>query len=112
MGRASAARYYLPAWFVWVIAIMAYVVARQQLGDNPFYMKDFNIMGLTLIIEVLAVTMILIWISVLVRLSRVQAWGWFGIVLVLHLLFLGAIAIGAYSMLGPAAADVTRPGIE
>lgn len=112
MGRASAARYYLPTWFVWVIAVMAYVVARQQQGDNPFYMKDFNIMGLTLIIEVLVVIMILIWISVLVRLSRVHAWGWFTAVLVLHLVFLGALAIGAYSMLGPPEVDVSRPGVE
>ena len=112
MGKAAAARYYVPAWFVWVIALMAYVVAREQQANNPFYMKDFNIMGLTLIVEVLAVTMLLIWISVLVRLSGHQAWGWFTAVLLLHLVGLGVLAIGAYSMLGPADADVSRPRVE
>jgi hypothetical protein len=112
VGKASAARYYLPAWMVWVIALMAYVVALEHQAGNPFHMQDLNIMGLTLIIEVLAVTMILIWVSVLVRLRRLHAWGWFVAVFVLHLVGLGVLAIGAYSMLGPADVDVSRPGVE
>ena len=57
--------------------------------------------------------MLVAWVGVLIRLGRLNSWGWFVAVLVLQLIGLGIIGIAAYAVAGPSdEMVVTRPTVS
>ena len=104
MSRETATGCYLAAWLVWVIALLALYVTRE-------YVETPN-EGLILIIGLLAAAMVVCWVGALDRLSAQHEWGWFGAVLVLHLVCLGVVGMAAYKLAGPVDVDLSKPRIS
>ena len=113
ISKQTSTGCYIAAWCVWVIALLAFTVARRYVDvSNPFSFQDPNLGGLILIIELLAVAMAVCWIGALVRLAKQHDWGWFVAAFVLHLIGLGIVGMTAYAVAGPVDVDLSRPGIE
>jgi len=112
IGKNTASSCYIAAWFVWVIALMAFVVARRYAGVDHLSLTDPNLTGLIVIIEVLAAAMVVCWIAALVRLWKQHDWGWFVAVLILHVVGLGIVGMVAYAGAGPVDVDVSKPGVS
>jgi len=112
IGKDTATSCYIAAWFVWVIALMAFVVALRYAGADPLLLTDPNLTGLIVIIEVLAAAMVVCWIAALVRLWRQRDVGWFAAVLILHVVGLGIVGMVAYAGAGPVDIDVSKPGVS
>jgi len=112
ISKETSTRFYIAAWVVWIIAVIAFAIARQHVASsNPFLPTDPNLGGLATIVEILAVVMAILWIGALVRLARQHDWGWFLAVLLLQLVGLGIVGMGAYAVAGPVDIDLSKPGI-
>jgi hypothetical protein len=109
MSKRTTTRWYIVAWVVYVIAVIAFfMTSRSALGsDSP----PPGVWLAYLVLTISAVVMLVMWIGALIRLGQQHAWGWFVGVLVLHLIGLGIIAMAAYAISGPEDTDevVIRP---
>ena len=109
MSKRLTTRWYIGAWVVYVIALMALVMsARSAQGSSSPSMAmtiEYLVMGIA------GIVMLVTWIGALVKLGTERAWGWFAGVLIAHLVGLGIIGMAAYAIAGPEDADlvVTRP---
>src|SRR5438067_8982277 len=71
ISKETSTRFYIAAWVVWIIAVVAFAIARQHVASsNPFLPTDPNLGGLASIVEILAFVMAILWIGALVRLAR------------------------------------------
>ena len=109
MSKQITTRWYIGAWIVYILAVIAFfVMARSNQGSS---VPPPGAMLAYLVIIASAIVMLVMWIGALIRLGQQHAWGWFVGVLVLHLIGLGIIGMVAYAVAGPPDDDmvVTRP---
>ena len=108
MSKRITTRWYIVAWVVWVVAAIleGIIVSRSHGGSLPLagYV-------LYLVLTATGVTMLVLWVGALVNLWSQHATGWFGGVLIAHLIGLGIVGMIAYAVAGPEDKDeiVTRP---
>lgn len=109
MSKRTTTRWYIGAWVVWLIAVIATIVllrGGQGTGSPP------PGLGVAyLVIAAAGIVMLVMWIRALVKLGMQRAWGWFFGVLVLQLFGLGIIGMIAYAAAGPGERElaVMRP---
>ena len=111
MSKRTTTRWYIGAWLIYVIAVLALVMSARSTGGqgsspaSPALVLGYLVLGIT------GIVMLVMWIGALIKLGMQRAWGWFVGVLVLHLLGLGIIGMGAYAIAGPEDEDlvVIRP---
>ena len=109
MSKRITTRWYIGAWLVYVIALIALVMsARSAQGStspSPTMVVEYLVMAGA------GIVMLVMWIGALVKLGTQRAWGWFIGVLVVHLVGLGIIGMIAYAVAGPEDEDlvVIRP---
>jgi len=110
MSKRFTTHWYIRAWVVWVLALVALGVAMQtgpgsSSSPQPLALLAYLVMG------VAGVVMLVMWIGALIKLGQQHAWGWIVAVLVLHLLALGIIGMVAYAIAGPTDTEevVIRP---
>jgi predicted membrane channel-forming protein YqfA (hemolysin III family) len=96
---------------VWAIAFLGLVVSMRAAG-NPSTLPPMAVMAY-LVMGLAGLVMLLMWAGALIKLARLSAWGWFGAVLILHLVGLGIIGMVAYATSGPDRAPeiVYRPTV-
>jgi hypothetical protein len=111
MGKRTTTRWYIGAWLVYVIALIAWVMSTRSAGAQGSTASSSAIAAEYLVMAVAGIVMLVMWIGALVKLGAQRAWGWFVGVLVLHLVGLGIVGMGAYALAGPEDEDlvVTRP---
>ena len=109
MSKRVTTRWYIGGWLVYLVALVAVIVAGRGLHASSSPPTGILLGYLVLLVS--GVIMFVMWIGALVRLGMQQAWGWFAGVLVLHLVGLGIVGIVAYAVSGPEDAElvVTRP---
>ena len=109
MSKRITTRWYIGAWIVYILAVIAFfVMARGNQGSSappPGASLTY------LVIVGAGIVTLVMWIGALVKLGMQRAWGWFVGLLVLHLLGLGIVGMVAYAVAGPEDEDlvVTRP---
>lgn len=111
MSKRVTTRWYIGAWVVWLIALVAYVaMSRPVSGSAP---PPAAIVA-SLVASLAGIVMLVMWIGALIKLGQQHAWGWFAAVLVLHLIALGIVAMVAYAVAGPEESEriVTRPAVS
>jgi hypothetical protein len=108
MSKRITTRWYVGAWVVLVIAVVAmFAMVRGNAGANS---PAAGVLVAYLIMAVAGIVMLVMWIGALVKLGMQQAWGWFIALLVLHLFALGIIGMVAYAIAGPEDTEVViRP---
>ena len=109
MSKRVTTRWYIGAWLVYVVALVAVILAGR--GFHQSTTPPAGILLGYLVLLVSGVVMFVMWIGALVRLGMQQAWGWFVGVLILHLVGLGIVGMVGYAASGPEDAElvVTRP---
>jgi hypothetical protein len=113
MSKHTTTRFYLAAWLVWLIAILAFLIDRRETGVTGLLnITDPYVGGLVAIIDVLVIVMFMLWLGALARLARQQDRGWFLALLILQLVGLGAVGMAAYAIAGPVDIDLSKPGIN
>jgi len=98
MSKRTTTRWYIGAWVVWLIAFMGLAVAMRGSSSSslpPTAVVAYGVMAIA------ALVALLMWIGALIRLGQLKTWGWFGGVLVLHLIGLGIVGMVAYAVAGP-----------
>jgi hypothetical protein len=110
MSKRITTRWYVAAWVVYLIALVTVLIMGRGVGSaqspHPALILFLSVMAAT------ALIMLVMLVGALINLARQQAWSWFVVVLVLHLLTLGIIGMVAYALAGPEdpAEVVIRPG--
>ena len=107
MSKRTTTRWYIGAWVIYVIVLLALVTSARSASAaaSPAMVFGYLVLGIA------GILMLVMWIGALIKLGMQSAWGWFVGVLVLHLLGLGIIGMGAYAIAGPEDEDlvVIRP---
>ena len=109
MSKRITTRWYIGAWVVYVLAVIAFfVIAHGAQGSASPPPEMFPVYG---VMMVTGAVMLVTWIGALIKLGQQHSWGWFTGVLVLHLVGLGIIGMVAYAISGPVdvAFVATRP---
>jgi hypothetical protein len=108
MSKRLTTRWYIGAWVVWLVAVIASIVMLRgaQGGSAPP-----GVGVAYFVIAAAGIVMLVMWIGALVKLGTQRAWGWFVGVLVLQLIGLGIIGMIAYAVAGPGDTEpaVMRP---
>jgi hypothetical protein len=109
MSKRVTTPWYIGAWLVYVVALVAVILAGRGLHENG--LPPTGILLGYLVLLVSGVVMVVMWVGALVRLGMQQAWGWFAGIVILHLLGLGIVGMVAYAFSGPEDAElvVIRP---
>jgi hypothetical protein len=109
MSKQVTTQWYIGAWLVYVVALVAVILAGRGLQANGSPPTGILLGYLVLLVS--GVVMFVMWIGALVRLGTQQAWGWFAGIAILHLLGLGIVGMAAYAVSGPEDSElvVTRP---
>ena len=98
MSKRITTRGYIGAWVVWLVAFIGLILAmRGSTSSSP----PPAAMLIYLVMAVAGLVMLAMWFGALVRLGQLRAWGWFAVVLILHLVGLGIIGMVAYAVSGP-----------
>jgi hypothetical protein len=111
MSKRTSTRWYIGAWVIYVMALIALVTSARSVGvQGSASASPATVFGY-LVLGIAGIAMLVMWIGALIKLGMQRAWGWFVGVLVLHLLGLGIIGMGAYAIAGPEDEDlvVIRP---
>ena len=111
MSKRTTTRWYIAAWVIYVIALIALVMSARSTGvqgtssSSPALVLGYLVLGIA------GIVMLGMWIGALVELGMQRAWGWFVGVLLLHVTGLGIIGMVAYAVAGPEDEDlvVIRP---
>jgi hypothetical protein len=109
MSKRVTTRWYIGAWVVYVLALVAVIVAgRGAIGHGS---PPAGMLFGYLVLLLSGLVMFVTWLGALTRLGSQQAWGWFVGVLIVHLFGLGIVGMVAYAVSGPEDAElvVTRP---
>jgi hypothetical protein len=110
MSKRITTRWYIGAWAIYMIALIALVMSARSAGAQGSSPSPALVFGY-LVLGIAGILMLVMWIGALVKLGMQRAWGWFVGLLVLHLLGLGIVGMVAYAVTGPEDEDlvVTRP---
>src|ERR1700738_2499682 len=110
MNKRLTTRWYVGAWVIYLIALLALVMSARSAGVQGSSASPALAFGY-LVLGIAGIVMLVMWIGALIKLGMQRAWGWFVGLLVLHLLGLGIIGMVAYAAAGPEDEDlvVTRP---
>jgi hypothetical protein len=110
MSKRISTRWYIGAWAIYMIALIALVMSSRSAGAQGSSPSPALVFGY-LVLGIAGILMLVMWIGALVKLGMQRAWGWFVGLLVLHLLGLGIVGMVAYAVTGPEDEDlvVTRP---
>ena len=108
-SKRVTTRWYIGAWLVYVVVLVAMIVAGRGLPGHGAPASGMMVGYLVLLVS--GAVMFVMWVGALLRLGSQRAWGWFVGVLLLHLLGLGIVGMVAYAISGPEDAElvVTRP---
>ena len=111
MRRRITTRWYIGAWVVSLIALIALIVHSRALGPQAGSSPSASMMLEFFVMAVAGLVMLVMVIGALLKLGIQQARGWFIAVLLLHLVGLGIIGMVAYAVSGPEDNDlvVIRP---
>lgn len=115
MSKSVTTRWYIGAWIVALVCAVVFVLTAhaQTSGGGATPAPTSPIAAIAWIVGgVCSLVMLVMWIGALVRLGQLGRWSWFVAVLMLHVLWLGVVAMVAYATTGPEdAAPVTRPSV-
>jgi hypothetical protein len=106
MSKRTTTRWYIGAWVIYVIVLLALVTSARSAGAQGSAAASPAMVFGYLVLGIAGILMLVMWIGALIKLGMQSAWGWFVGVLVLHLLGLGIIGMGAYAMAGPEDEDL------
>ena len=111
MSKRITTHWYVGAWLIYVIALLALVMSARSAGVQGSSSASPALVFGYLVLGIAGIVMLMMWIGALVKLGMQRAWGWFVGILVLHILGLGIIGMGAYAVAGPEDEDlvVIRP---
>lgn len=111
MSKRITTHWYVGAWLIYVIALLALVMSARSAGVQGSSSASPALVFGYLVLGIAGIVMLMMWIGALVKLGMERAWGWFVGILVLHILGLGIIGMGAYAVAGPEDEDlvVIRP---
>ena len=107
MSKRTITRWYVGAWLVWVISLIALVFTAHSTPDG---------FGRTFVIVVMAVAGLItlyMWVRALIKLARQHATFSLVAMLLLQLVGLGIVGMVAYALVGPEdeLGYVTRPSV-
>jgi hypothetical protein len=111
MSKRTTTRWYIGAWVIYAIALLALVMSARSAGAQGSGSASPATVFAYLVLGISGIVMLVMWIGALIKLGMQRAWGWFVGVLVLHLVGLGIIGMAAYAIAGPEDEDlvVIRP---
>ena len=111
MSKRITTRWYIAAWVIYVLALIALVMSTRSAAATGTTSPTPAMFLEYLVLVVTGIVMLVMWIGALVKLGMQRAWGWFVALLLLHIVGLGIIGMVAYAIAGPADEDlvVTRP---
>jgi hypothetical protein len=92
MGKRTITRWYIGAWAVWLVSLIAFAGLARETPGMPFVYAA--LLGSTIV-------MVVTWVAALVRLAHRQATFSFVVMLMLQLLGLGIVAMVLYAIAGP-----------
>ena len=99
MSKRMVTRWYIGAWVVWLLGVMAlFLMSRASRASTS---PPPGVFFTYLVMFIAAVVMLAMWLAGLLRLAMQRSWGWFTGVLILHLVGLGIIGMVAYAISGP-----------
>jgi hypothetical protein len=98
MSRRITTRWYIGAWVVWLLGVIALYVESRFIGNSTS--PPPGVFLIYLVMFLAAFVMFAMWIAALLRLAAQRSWGWFAAVLALHLVGLGIIGMIAYALFG------------
>jgi hypothetical protein len=114
VSKRTSTRWYIGAWIVWALSWAFAIVT----GHTTLYRYDVFAQGSSpvggvavLLIGLMALVMLVVWISALIRLGQQHSWRWFAAVLLLHLIGLGIIGMVLYALAGRDDVVVYRPTV-
>jgi hypothetical protein len=108
MSKRITTRWYIGAWVVWILALIAMVVIGR--GAQGATSPPAGVVIAYGVAFVSAIVMLVMWIGALVKLGMQHSWGWFAAVLILQLVMLGIIGTLLYAIAGPEDTEVVmRP---
>ena len=111
MGKRTVTRWYMGAWVVWIVSLIAHIAIESSAGTGveaaDVAFVDAAMLGS-------AVLMFVMWVVTLVSLARQKATLSFVVLVLLQFLGLGIIGMVAYGMSEPhESADVAiRPRVN
>ena len=98
MSKRITTRWYIGAWVVWLLGVIAlYVESRLTRNSTS---PPPGVFLIYLVMFFAAFVMFAMWIAAVLRLAVQRSWGWFAAVLTLHLVGLGIIGMVAYGLSG------------
>lgn len=101
MSKRITTHWYIAAWMVWLVAFIGLAVSMHSAqvsgssSPQPVAILEYAVMAIAVVVA------LVMWIGALIRLGQHHAWGWFAVVLTLHLIALGIIGMVAYALAGP-----------
>ncbi len=99
MSKRITTRWYIGAWIVWLVALVAmFALSRSPHASSS---PPPGVVVAYLVMAVAGIVTVVMWIGALIKLAQLHAWGWFASVLVLHLIALGIVGMIAYAIAGP-----------
>ena len=110
VGKGTSTTWYVGAWVVWVVSLVAFSLAYRNTDIGPMWYRDPNLTGIATIIQVSMLVMFATWLGTLVHLGRLHKWDWFAGVLITQLLGAGILGMVMYAGLGPEDPVMSRPG--
>ena len=107
MSKRTITRWYVGAWLVWAISLLALVVMAHSAPDG------FGRTFVTVVMAVSGLTTLYMWVRALIKLARQHATFSFVAILLLQLVGLGIVGMVAYALSGPEdeLGYVTRPSV-
>src|SRR6266550_3013185 len=96
MSKRITTRWYIGAWIVWLVALIAMSRGAQASSSPPP-----GAVVAYLVMAIAGIVTLVMWVGALLKLAQLQAWGWFATVLILHLIALGIVGMIAYAIAGP-----------
>jgi len=104
VSKRTSTRWYIGAWIVWALS-WAFAIVTGHTTSSPVGGVAVLLIGL------MALVMLVVWIGALIRLGQQHSWGWFAVLLLLHLIGLGIIGMVLYALAGRDDVVVYRPTV-
>jgi hypothetical protein len=110
VSKRTVTRWYIGAWLVWVVALVAVIaLSRSSGGTAPAPALTFAYLAMV----AAGLVTVVMWIAALLKLARQRAIFSFITILLLQLVGLGIVGMVAYAVAGPdeARGYVIRPSV-
>jgi hypothetical protein len=100
---------------VWILALVVFFTTAHRVttGTSFAAFATTPVSGIAWFVAgIAALVMLVMVIGALIRLGQLHSWGWFALVLILQVLWLGIVGMVAYAAAGPADDQVAyRPTV-